>query len=138
MAGSPLVPNNIDTARFFAAGNTETGITATASGNQTTAYALTAQLSNITTCATNADSVSLPKIGTHAYSEYSGAAVGAVFVVANAGAATAQIFGTTPDTINSVATGTGVAIPAGKTASFYAITYSPTTNVGNWVMQLSA
>jgi hypothetical protein len=64
--------------------------------------------------------------------------VGMIMCVRNDGAASMQVFGTTPDTINGVATGTGVAVGNGKSAIFWCDGYNQTTNVGTWSMCLSA
>lgn len=80
----------------------EAGIVATPSGTQATSYQLRARQSRVITVATAADGVKLPP-----------SYVGAEFVVINAAAANAlQLFGTSPDTIDGVATATGVSIPA--------------------------
>jgi hypothetical protein len=101
-----------------------TGLTATPGGTQAAALALTKTINNVTTCATAADSVKLPL-----------AALGARVVVRNSGAASMQVFGSGTDTINAVATATGVAVGAGKTAEFHCDKAAP---AGNWIMILSA
>lgn len=86
----------------FGAGSTEDNITATPGGTQAAAFALSATkpVHRISVCATGADSVKLPlATGT-----------GNVHVVANDGAASAQLFGAGTDTIDGVATATGVAV----------------------------
>ncbi len=72
-------------------------VTAFATGGQTSATQLTTGFNRIATCATAGDSVKLPT-----------SAAGRMVVVWNAGAASAQVFGAGTDTINSVATATGV------------------------------
>lgn len=99
------------------------GLTAHASGGQANALPLVALINRITTVANIADSVALP---------LSTGLTGATIVVINATTTSLQVFGVSPDTINGVATGTGVALAGGKTASFY------TTLAGTWHMQLSA
>jgi len=47
------------------------------------------------------------------------------------------VYGSGTDTINDVATGTGVAVGSGKTAIFICHSYSA-AGVGNWYMVLSA
>jgi hypothetical protein len=98
-----------------------TGITAHAGGGQASATQLTARINEVTTVATAADSVKLPV-----------ATPGETVTAINTTATAMQVFGTTPDTINGVATGTGVSVPAGKTADFVCAT------AGAWRMQLGA
>ena len=69
---------------------------------------LTAQNNFISICATAADSVVLP----------SAAPVGAGVYVRNDGAKDAQVYAVTPGTINAVATGTGVSLAAGSSATY--------------------
>lgn len=138
MAANPLVPNAIGNNRYAMASNTETGITATSGGGQANAYALTAQASEVLTVAVANDSVSLPKITPQSQNTAAPGQVGMVMFVYNEAANACQVFGATPDTINTVATGTGVSIPAGKSAIFVAYKYVPATNVGEWMMILSA
>lgn len=101
--------------------NAATGITARAGGGQVNATQLSARINEVTTVATAADSVKLPP-----------ATPGLMITVINTTAAAMQVFGTAPDTINGVATGTGVSVPAGKTADFACAT------AGAWRMQLGA
>ena len=139
MSATPLSPNSIGNDRYVSGSNVETGITATASGNQANAYALTAQISRVDTVGSGNDSVSLPKVvASPQNTSYPGYVGAMMFVRNNAGANSMQVFGVTPDTINSVATGTGVAVPAGKSAIFWCDGYTQSTNVGTWQMNLSA
>lgn len=101
-----------------------TGIAATAGGNQSTAYALTAAINEITTCATNGDSVKLPL-----------AVAGLGIAVFNLGAASCQVYGSGTDTINAVATATGVALATTKNALFICTASAP---AGKWRMVLTA
>lgn len=101
--------------------NAMTGITAHAGGGQSSATALTAFASSVDTVGTAADSVILLP-----------SAVGLMYMVYNSTANSMQVFGTSPDTINAVATATGVAQAAGKMAIYYCFA------VGNWVRFLSA
>lgn len=97
----------------FALDNIETGITAHAGGTQAAAYALTKVVSVVANVGTAADSVKLPaptKVGQIA------------IVVNNAAANSMQVFGSGTDTINGVATATGVAQAAGKHAIYVAST----------------
>ncbi len=77
----------------------ENALTAHAGGGQASALALDplATYHRISTCATTADSVRLPA-----------SVAGAKHWVANEGAASMQVYGAGTDTINSIATGTGV------------------------------
>lgn len=89
-----------------------TGLTAHAGGTQGAALALTAMVNEVTTVGTAADSVALPV-----------PVPGQTMVVSNSAAANSmQIFAVSPATINGVATGTGVALAAAKSAYCIAIT----------------
>lgn len=81
----------------FPLASTSNGLTAHAGGTQAAALALTSSLNRITTVATAADSVKLPA-----------SAAGLAITVINSGANVMQIFGAGTDTINGVATATGV------------------------------
>ncbi len=94
-------------------------VTAHAGGGQTSATLLTSSFNNITVVANAADSVKLPA-----------SSVGTVITVSNQGANAAQIFGTSPDTINGVATGTGISIPVGAIFVFTCAV------VGNWLQNV--
>jgi hypothetical protein len=94
-------------------------VTAFATGGQTNATLLTSDFNNITVVATTGDSVKLPPSD-----------VGEVIIVSNQGANAAQIFGTTPDTINGVATGTGISIPVGAIFTFTCAV------AGNWLQNV--
>lgn len=95
--------------------STQDGVTALAGGGKAGATPLTATISRLLTVATAADSALLPP-----------ALVGKHVVVINDGAAAAQIFGQGTDTIDGVATGTGVALTNGKIALFFC------TTLGAW------
>lgn len=96
---------------------TEDTLTAHAGGTQAAAQALSAakKYHRISVCATATDSVALPT-----------STAGQAHFIRNDGAAAAQVFGTTPDTINSVATATGVPLAAGVG------TWYVCTTAGNW------
>lgn len=98
-----------------------TGITAFAGGGKANATQLTADINKVTTVATAADSVLLPP-----------ALAGATVFVKNGGANSAQVFGQGTDTINGVATGTGVALAAGKSGIYVCVVD------GDWELHLSA
>jgi hypothetical protein len=96
--------------------NVQTGITAHSTGGQTSAWQLTNGINNVTTVAAANDSVKLPS-----------ATVGNVVTVMNNGANAMQVFGTSPDTINSIATATGVS-QLSKTVETYTCVVA-----GNWI-----
>lgn len=99
----------------------EDGITATPGGTKAAARALKRSMNRISVCATAANSVLLPK-----------AIAGSIVLLANSGVASAQVFGKGDDTINGVATATGVAQGAGLSALYFCITS------GAWFRVLSA
>ena len=101
---------------------------------------LQAQCNNISVCATNGDSVALPKIVPYQSGDGRPGMLGMVVFVRNSGAADLQVFGGTnaKDTINGVATATGVTVGTLKSAIFWAQSYTVATDVGNWCMVLSA
>lgn len=85
-------------------------LTATAGGTQAAALALTASINRITVCATGGDSVRLPV-----------SVAGMKIVVINDGAAAAQVFGAGTDTIDAVATATGVVLTNARRAEFWCV-----------------
>jgi hypothetical protein len=85
-------------------------VTAHAGGGQASAVAITADFTNITVCATAGDSVKLPT-----------AAVGKTYTVTNRGAASADVFPFTGDTINGGSANAAVKLPVGSTLQFIAI-----------------
>jgi len=102
----------------------ETGLTAHAGGGKTDALALdpTKSVHNVTIIGTDADSVLMPP-----------AVIGEVHLVCNSDAAQSmQVFGAGTDTINGVATATGVAQAAGKSALYICV------STGAWLRLLSA
>jgi hypothetical protein len=116
---------NLGTGGVLSLGAIETGLTAHAGGTQAAALALSASkmIHNVTIVGTDADSVKLP----------ASVGLGAVHIVMNSDAAQdIQVFGSGTDTINAVATATGVAIGEGKSAIF--VDYA----AGKWFMILSA
>lgn len=104
--------------------NVAEGLTAFAGGGQASATQITATNNNVTTVATAADSVKLPL-----------AKAGLVVRIQNSGANSMQVFGAGTDTINGVATATGVAQAAGKSAEFFCTVSAP---AGKWFRILSA
>jgi hypothetical protein len=79
------------------------GLTAHAGGGQGSALALTSELNRVSTVATAGDSVALPA-----------SAPGLTIIVENAAANPMQVYGSGTDTINGVATATGVSQMAGS------------------------
>lgn len=111
LLGLSIVGNFLNKGAIFVPGNTKIAITAFAGGGQTNAVLLTSQYNRVDTVATAADSVKLPAptfIGQE------------VEVMNNAAANSMQVFGSGTDTINGVATATGVAQAAGKFAMYKA------------------
>jgi hypothetical protein len=90
---------------LLASGNGWSGasLTAHAGGGQAAATPLVNAVNLIAVCATAGDSVLLPP-----------AMGGQTMWVANGGAAAAQVFGLSSDTINGVAGSTGISVAAGK------------------------
>lgn len=85
-----------------------TGLTAHSGGGQGSALALTAGINLVGTVAAIADSVALPT------------SVAGLFVtVVNDAALSLQAFGASTDTIDDVATATGVSVPGKSTATFF-------------------
>lgn len=106
-------------------GSTQSNVTATAGGTKAAAFQLNASKVEVSVCATNGDSVLLP-LG------YAGLSV----FIHNAGAANLQVFGKGTDTINGVATGTGVTQNAGVSALYVCVDVA--SGVGQWARLLSA
>lgn len=77
-------------------------IVAHSGGGQASATALTTGINRVGTVAAAADSVKLPA-----------ALAGAICIITNAGAFSMQVFGAGTDTINSIATATGIPHPVG-------------------------
>lgn len=99
----------------------EDNIVASTTQTQAAAYQLTAQLSRITTSANSGNGVALPT-----------ALVGKkMWVINDASANAIQVYGNAAagDTINSVATATGISQPA-NTIYFYTC-----TTAGNWILK---
>lgn len=99
-------------------------VTAFAGGGQTNATQLAATKNNVSVCATAADSVKLPAgaIGLHVF-------------IRNSGVASLQVYGNGTDTINGVATATGVAQAAAKGAIYFCTTAQP---AAKWYQILGA
>lgn len=131
MAVRPQVPNHIGESKFPFLSNRELSITAHAGGGQSSAFQLGAQMNVITTVTTAADSVALPKINA---TPNALGCVGTIIWVSNGASNSMQVFGKTPDTVNAIATGTGVAVAGGVNVWFAATSYTQSTDVGTWRM----
>lgn len=132
MSVTPQSPGAIGTQRYLAGTTIETGITATASGTQTTAYQLKAQMNVISVCATAGDSVALPNIDNFQPGDARIGALAQLIFIRNDGAASCQVFGVTPDTVNGVATATGVALPSKAWMIAWPVAFTQSTGVGVW------
>lgn len=102
-------------------------ITAHAGGGQASAFQLTATISRITTAAATTspfDSVKLPA-----------SVPGANLIVINSGANPIQVYGTSPDTINDVATGTGITQGANTILEFACSVAGKWYSIGDWNFQ---
>jgi hypothetical protein len=96
-------------------------LTAHAGGTQAAALPLTASINVVTTVATAADSVRLPA-----------SAPGMQITVTNNGANAMQVYGAGTDTINGIATATGVSQSVGSTVVYRSVV------AGNWIANLVA
>jgi hypothetical protein len=108
----------LDNALAFPTVSSEDNIVAATGATQATAYMMTAALNRVTTVASSGNSVALPP-----------AHVGKEKWVINDGANAMQVFGNAAlgDTINGIATATGISQPAG---TIYQYTC---TTVGKWI-----
>jgi hypothetical protein len=97
------------------------GITAHSGGTQAAAVALTSLVNRVSTVAAQGDSVALPP-----------SAPGLIIGVINVGANPMQVFGAGTDTINGIATATGISQGI-NTAAWYTCTAS-----GNWVVPITS
>lgn len=97
-----------------------TRITAYAAGGQGSATQLGATVNTVSTAASTVASVRLQRC-----------VPGRQQTVANLGANSIQVYGTSPDTINGAATGTGIAHPTNRIATYIC------TGNGNWTRLLS-
>lgn len=127
-----IIADSVTTASIVSTGintsSVEVAITAFAGGGQTSARALTKRVNSIDTVATAADSVKLPL-----------AVAGASVYLTNNTANSMQVFGAGTDTINigagDVATATGVAHAANKTAEYICTKAAP---AGKWQRNMTA
>ena len=104
--------------------STTDGITANSGGGQTNATALTTTINHVTTVVSAGDSVKLPAV-----------VAGAIVIVTNKASQPMQVFGAGTDTINGVATATGVSQGVWTEAIYLGETSGPG---GNWVVTPSA
>lgn len=116
---------NSKTKHGFVQKSVTTGITAQADGTKANATRLTSAINVLGTVAGAADSVLLPSV--------SEADVGLEVDVINDGAAAAQVFGANSDTIDAVATETGVALTNATRCKYQLVSYA--AGVGAWVSQ---
>lgn len=110
----------------FIPGSVATGITAHSGGTQAAGVLLTAQYNRVDTVAAATDSVLLP------VPRFVGQVIA---VMNNASANSMTVYGSGTDTINGVATATGVAQAAGKMAYYHAETIG---TAASWRRMLSA
>lgn len=97
--------------------SSQDGVTAHAGGGQANGVPITANVVNVTTVATAADSLTLPK-----------ALAGVDIVVHNSAAVNSMnVFPATGETINGTAANTALAIGAGKSTTFTCLT------AGAWI-----
>lgn len=94
-------------------------LTAHSGGTQAAALALTSAVNNVTVVAAAGDSVRLPT-----------AAAGMSITVTNSAALPMQVYGAGTDTINSIATATGVSQLPGSTVTYFSVA------AGNWLATL--
>ena len=106
-------------------GSYQPDVVARAGGTKAAATQITAAAVEVATCATNDDSVILPP-------GYPGLEV----AIWNRGAATLRVFGSGTDTINAVATATGVTQATGVSAIYKCVNVA--AGVGEWMRVLSA
>lgn len=115
-------PNFTVNPQGMVAGSADDNLTAHAGGGQAAALLLAKVVNRVSTVATAADSVKLPASSPGMQ----------ITIINDAAVNSMQVFGTNPDTINNVATGTGVAQAAGKTAIYSCPV------AGKWYRVLSA
>jgi len=100
------------------------GLTATPAGTQATALLLNSAINQLATVATAGDAAKLP---------VSTKMLGLEVIVINDGVAAAQIFGSGSDTIDGVATATGVPLTNAKRAVYLCIQAATPAAPGKWV-----
>ena len=102
-----MISELIKNAGAGTAASVTNGITAFATGGQTSATALTTPINRVSTCATIGDSVKLPT-----------STAGAVVTVINSGATGVDIFPVTGETIDTLAANTALRVATGTTVVF--------------------
>lgn len=125
ITGRESVNERSKTKHGFVQKSVTNGITAFAGGGQASATQLTSAVNRVATAATAADSVKLPAVAE--------ADIGIEVDVINDGASSIQVFGAGTDTIDAVATATGVALAAAARCKYQLISYA--SGVGAWVSQ---
>jgi hypothetical protein len=120
--GSPGVFTSLTATGLFTQAG-EDSITAFATGGQTSATALSAtkNLHRVSVCATAGDSVKLPA-----------ALVGQAHYVRNDGATACQVFGQATETIDGVASATGVPLAIGQGRWYVCTTAGAWTSTGSY------
>jgi len=127
MSVSTYVPGNTNyeiVTALTAQQSVTDNITASTTNTQAGALALTSTFNNVTTVAVAANTVKLPL-----------AVAGLWVAIRNGGANSMQVYGDGTDTINAVATATGVAQAAATSALYFCTTPAP---AGKWFRVLSA
>ncbi len=127
MSVSTYVPGNTNyeiVTALTAQQSVTDGITASTTNTQAGALALTSTFNNVTTVAVAANTVKLPL-----------AVAGLWVAIRNSAANSMQVYGDGTDTINAVATATGVAQAATTSALYFCTTSAP---AGKWFRVLSA
>ena len=102
---------------------TAAAVTAHSGGTQAAGFQLVAGYNRLGTVAAQGDSVLLPP-----------AAIGLTCTIDNRGAQPAQVFGNGTDTINGIATATGLSHGVGQIATYFCTASGPG---GNWDVQFS-
>lgn len=117
----------------FSTGSFADNITAHAGGTQAACQQLFNQANRVTTVASPGDSVCLPNSASQPPGISNGSLAGGSVTVINAGASPLQVFGFGTDTINGVATATGVSQMPGSAVTYYVANI--VSGVGQWIAQ---
>lgn len=124
LPGNRMLDGNDCQALAELQSSVQDNVTAFATGGKANATQLNSANVNVTTVANSADSVLLPL-----------AVAGMQVAIRNSGANPMQVFGAGTDTINAVATGTGVSQTNGLSALYFCTQSAP---AGRWFRNLSA
>jgi hypothetical protein len=116
----PIAPGAVDSTAIV--NTVTTGITAGTTHTLAGAVPLTAQINNITVCATIADAVALPAANA--------AALGDWIVVINNGAAAAAVWPQAADKIDAIATGSPATVTQAKRSIFYCVALNTWVSIG--------